>query len=286
MKIAIFGSWRPKSEKWNIRNDRENFKRACISLGKEIAKYGHRVIVGGDSENTADRWIVEGIIEKVKAMKLTTPLIEVVERVDKHVFRGDFANTYPTLFTYYKKRHSWWEGVYLGSVREADIILTIGGGKGTYLSGLTSVVAKKKLVSIGSFGGASEKLLDLIELEETNREIKDKIRILHGDWTDFTLKTVIGLMRISSYPMILIIHGRSDDWEDLEESMHNSLGFSELIVMEQVFGEGKTLPEKFEYLALQVDACIAVATPDDIGRLSSDKDMRPQARQNVWLETG
>jgi predicted nucleotide-binding protein len=56
--------------------------------------------------------------------------------------------------------------------------------------------------------------------------------------------------------------------------------------MEQVFGEGKTLPEKFEYIASQVDACIAVATPDDVGGLNYDTNMKPRARQNVWLETG
>jgi hypothetical protein len=287
MRIAIFGSWKPLNEKWDFRDCEENFRRACISLGKEIAKYEHHVIVTGDDLRTADRWIVEGIIEKAQEAKKTrTPLVEVVERESGRFFRDDFTRKHPKLFTYHRKRHSWWEGVYLSSIKEADVILTIGGGKGTYLAGMASVIANKKLVPVGSFGGASEKLLDILESEKTNGEIKGTIKILRGDWTNYVLETAIKFMGTSSYPKILIIHGRSNDWKKLKRFLQDNLGLSDPIIMEQVFGEGKTLPEKFEYLASQVDACIAVATPDDIGALSRYKTFKQRARQNVWLETG
>jgi predicted nucleotide-binding protein len=287
MKIAVFGSWNQSNEEWHFRNNEELFRKACVSLGRKIAKHGHHLIVSGDHITTADRWMVEGIIEASKE-KMTTniPQVEVVERAGKRFFRGNFTKNYPKLFTYHRKRNSWWEGIYLSSIREANVILTIGGRKGTYLAGIVSIIANKKLVPIGSFGGASEKLLDILEEKEINNEVKNEIRTLRGDWTDFVLETAIKRMQISSYPKILIIHGRSCDWKDLKHFIQKKLGLSEPIIMEQVFGEGKTLPEKFECLASQVDACIAVATPDDMGALSVDDKLKERARQNVWLETG
>ena len=51
---------------------------------------------------------------------------------------------------------------------------------------------------------------------------------------------------------------------------------------------GRALPEKFEELAVQVDAAIALVTPDDLGGLrdESDAGLRGRARQNVWVEVG
>jgi predicted nucleotide-binding protein len=48
------------------------------------------------------------------------------------------------------------------------------------------------------------------------------------------------------------------------------------------------LPEKWENLASDVDAAIAIATPDEKGgqRTEPPSDYRPRARQNVWLEVG
>ena len=55
--------------------------------------------------------------------------------------------------------------------------------------------------------------------------------------------------------------------------------------MQDEFGGGKALPEKFESIANQVDGAIALATPDDVGGLA-DSNQRSRARQNVWVEIG
>lgn len=286
MRIAIFGSWRPNTGEFQHRGSESSFRNACISLGRELAKHEHRVIVASDDQSTADRWIVEGIIEEIDEIgKITTPMVEVVETGNRQLFRGEFTKKYPKLFTYYGKRQSYLENVCLNSIEDVDAMLTIGGGKNTYSAGVIGIVAKKKLVPVGSFGGASERLLDVLESERTDDENVNAIRTLRGDWTCYVLETAAKLMGSSSFPKILVIHGRADDWKALKEFLQTMLNLSEPIVMERVFGGGKTLPEKFEYLASKVDACIVVATPDDIGGLNS-KRLRKRARQNVWLETG
>jgi predicted nucleotide-binding protein len=49
---------------------------------------------------------------------------------------------------------------------------------------------------------------------------------------------------------------------------------------------GAGLPEKFETLANEADAAIALATPDDLPSRASCGDSQARARQNVWVEVG
>ena len=52
---------------------------------------------------------------------------------------------------------------------------------------------------------------------------------------------------------------------------------------------GETLPEKYERLAGDADAAVALATADDLAALAADPHpltVVPRARQNVWLEIG
>lgn len=58
--------------------------------------------------------------------------------------------------------------------------------------------------------------------------------------------------------------------------------------MQQQYGGGATLPEKFEAVGRDVDAAIALATADDVGGVASNspQHLGARARQNVWIEVG
>lgn len=45
--------------------------------------------------------------------------------------------------------------------------------------------------------------------------------------------------------------------------------------MGEKFGKGRTLAEKFESLAGEVDGAIAIATPDDLGGIQTTHEMNP-----------
>jgi len=296
MKIAIFGSWKEsKIKNWNLRGSKEEFENACIKLGMKIAQYRHSIVVGSQSPNTADLHVVKGVIEEVKDKSLNNPLIIVLSPKYEPSPFEDLARKFPHIFAFYSATQPFWEAAHLIAVKEADAIIVIGGVRSSYSAGLASMISDKRLVPIGSFGGAGEKLLSILE-NMPDIENKDNFTMLRGPWTDFRLQLVLKLIGIYDYPKILIIHGRSNDWIDLKDYLQNTLRLPEPVVMEQQFGEGKTLPEKFEYLASHVDAAIALATPDDIGRPAIDNNgqvisedngkCNPRARQNVWLEVG
>ena len=186
-----------------------------------------------------------------------------------------------------------WEGAKMIAVQRADAIITIAGLEKTYLNGLAAIVSRKKLVPIGTFGGASEKLIeDIQKLGDAQR--RNDFASLNAPWTPHLLETTMRLTGMMEFPRVLIIHGHGRnpdkaeyDYDILREWLRND-GFADnnVIVMKESYGVGMTLPEKLESLASSVDAAIALATPDDVGRLKTDTSLNDRARQNVWLEFG
>lgn len=286
MRIAIFGSWDEGRRRWELRGSKEDFIKACEIIGRRIASYGHAVIVGSSSPNTADLYVVQGMIKQLGNKDVKYPLINILIPSDDSYPFNEIVKMYPNVFGSYLKVQSSWEGAHLISIREADAILTIGGSRGTYLVGLASIIAGKKIVPIGSFGGASEKIRQILENSTQEPEDKDNFRKLSGPWGYGVLNTAFKLLGIADFPKVLIIHGRSSDWLNVKEYFEKNIPNASVLVMEEEFVVGKTLPEKFEYLASKVDCAIAVATPDDIGGLKNSQELKPRARQNVWLEVG
>src|SRR5262249_26531751 len=125
-------------------------------------------------------------------------------------------------------------------------------------------------------------------------EAVDHLNSFTGPWHSQVLESIIkigGLRSERSSTKVLLIHGRSEDWQNLgcwlsrEPIAEVTI---EVTIMKEEFGDGRTLPEKFEELAEKVDGAIALATPDDLGGLANQivGSRAPRARENVWIEYG
>lgn len=302
MKIAILGSfWEtddvtPKTNKeWKLVGTSKEFERTCFNLGRKIAKLDHSVIVGSSVPHTAEYNVVMGLVEAIKGKEIKRPLVKIMRPKYKSPPFELLSFKYPDLFQYASPKQPFWEAAHLIAIRDADAVCMIGGARRTYVAGLAALISKKRLVPIGCHGGAAEKLLDVIENID-GIENKNEFMMLRGPWTEKKLEIVLKLLGIYEYPKIMIIHGRSKDWVKLKDYLTNDLKIPEPIIMGEQFGLGRTLPEKFEYLASRVDGVIAIATSDDIGGLAIDQNeenipienvsFNRRARQNVWLEVG
>jgi len=155
------------------------------------------------------------------------------------------------------------------AIRDADVVLTIGGGEETYQAGLAAIIAHKKLVPIASFGGASERLYEALETLSEPTERAD-LRTLNNPWSNRVLETALRIAGIGRSLQLLIAHGHSDERYKLEVWLRNQGGMSDITEMQDVVGIGQTLPEKFERLALRADAAIAIVTPDDLGGAANE----------------
>jgi hypothetical protein len=261
----------------------EEFRAACEELGRELARREQTLIVGGQSKNTADWHVVNGVVS-VRGNSGERHAIEVVRpEYDRDAY-SELARQYPKLFSFPPRSSRNWGETHLWQIRTADAVITIGGGDGTYLAGVASIVAEKILVPIGCFGGASERLLGIMRGERTT--LLQELDVLNGPWTAHTLETAVRLLGVNRQPRLLIIHGHSVDRFILVDWLRTKLGFTDLLVMQGEFGGGMSLPEKFEHIASEADGAIAIATPDDVGGIVDGKTQAPRARQNVWVEIG
>lgn len=287
MKIAIIGSWRSGDREWGLRGSQAEFESACLSIGRELASHSQKIVVGGQSPSTADLHVVRGMVDTARHLRLNAPLIEVVRPAGDSSSYEDLARQFPGLFEFHIPTQARWAEAHLLSLREADGAIAIAGMKGTYQAGLAAIVAKKKLVPVSCFGGAAAKLSAAIDSigESSN---KSDLRQLNGPWNKGSLEVVTRLAGVGQPARVLLIHGRSQDWLRLKDWLRETMKISTVVVMAQEFGAGRTLPEKFEELAAEVDVAIAVATPDDRGGLADapPEHHRHRARQNVWLEVG
>lgn len=293
MRIAVLGSWRSddqvqrtwrsRESSWQLRGTREEFIAACNELGKALARREQVVILGGQSSSTADAHITDGIVA-VAGASTRYPLIEVVRPdEDKEAYK-ELAAKYPRLFAFPPSMQQRWGDSHLVQIRDADSVLAIGGMGGTYQAGLAAIVAKKPLIPIGCFGGAAAKLL--ASLHALKVSFGKELSTLNGPWTPHALQTAIDLLGIDRKPRLLLIHGRSTDRHILAEWLRTGLGLDDLLIMQEEFGAGRSLPEKFEAVAMKADGAIAIATPDEMGGLAGNAQQNARARQNVWIEVG
>jgi predicted nucleotide-binding protein len=108
---------------------------------------------------------------------------------------------------------------------------------------------------------------------------------LNNPWTPDLATYVVEMTGASELCQVLLIHGHAQDRTELRAWLEN-MALVNPIVMAQEFTAGQTLPEKFEILADDADAAIALATPDDVGSNVGANVHRARARQNVWVEVG
>lgn len=277
MNVTVVGSYSEYLSKRNKDVSREEvfkrFEKACVEIGKAIAK-DHRLIVAhGEHPETAEALALTGFRS-----------IEPYKYYQCIQHEGDAE----------LKAH-------FDAVEKSDVVILIGGGNGTYASGLSALRGRKMMIPIPVFGGSAK---DLCEIPEIDKTVVDRIRNLdfdNSDW-DQTLTDAIKSV-LSEFPRVLIIHGRGDSGEDLKQRIQeNSKSGDELhgvappMIMDLSGHGAVTVPQVFEDLASQVSAAIVIVTADDIGGFARIKGedtvpatslkLEVRARENVWVEVG
>jgi len=87
---------------------------------------------------------------------------------------------------------------------------------------------------------------------------------------------------------IFIVHGNNDARKlELKNYLQNILHLPEPIILHERPWHGRTIIEKFEAEAVDVDLAFILLTPDDIAAKASDSyEKKKRARQNVIFELG
>jgi len=283
MRVGIVGSWQEDDcETLALKGTYQGFAEACGQIGAALAERGIRIVVGGDDEFTADFHVVWSYLKvATKRRSPASPLIEVLRPSYRdHPFANEYAR-WPSLITYLPPSDSHWSHVRLRFAQIVDATIAIGGGSGTYGAGLAAIVMNKRLLPIGAFGGAAEKLLPGLVAKA---EDDVKAAGLNAPWIEESASRIVSVL--DRPPKVLLIHGHAADWREVKDWMIAEK-LANPMVMLQDFAAGKTLPEKFEELAYAAEAAIAIVTPDDLGgSVAKVASQNSRARQNVWVEVG
>jgi predicted nucleotide-binding protein len=143
---------------------------------------------------------------------------------------------------------------------------------------------RRAMVDLAFMAGALRSGEDIRVLANRRDKLEDTYSQFCQIVADVANKTIP--LGVNRKPKILIIHGHGFDRYKLTEWLRTTLGLTDLLIMQQEFGSGRALPEKFESMAEQADGAIAVATPDDVGGVVGGVPESLRARQNIWIEIG
>lgn len=83
---------------------------------------------------------------------------------------------------------------------------------------------------------------------------------------------------------VFLVHGHDEAVKECVARFLEKLDLQPIILHEQP-NKGQTVIEKFEANS-NVGFAVVLLTPDDVGRATSEKKLKPRARQNVVLELG
>lgn len=88
-------------------------------------------------------------------------------------------------------------------------------------------------------------------------------------------------------PRAFIVHGHDDrSLMHLKDYLQNTLRWREPVVLRDQANSGRTITEKFEEHASEIDCVFVLLTPDDIALATGTNDEKRRSRQNVIFEMG
>jgi hypothetical protein len=155
MRVLIVGSTHGKVNE----SMRDAFIEACRELGAALARARVEIVIGSDSVDTADRYVLEGVatVEGQHRVWILRPDSEETPFAEQTAALGKRVE-----FIYKRLRGPWSAGR-VPQIQAADAVLLIGGAGGTLTSGYVAPALERPVLAIASFGGAAAELWPHLE---------------------------------------------------------------------------------------------------------------------------
>ena len=294
MKVTIVGGWSNNfegHEAWNLKitqSTLSRFTEACRLIGKGLAQRRHTIVVGSDSHNSADYHVVQGFLSQYTDREASGPLIHLIQGIHSE---GDLYTSERTsekhgrLFQGIPSRSSGEKpraAEKILAVRDADALIAIGGLNDTYVAGVAALVARKPVVPIASFGGASLQLWHAIHMLGYIKDNIDLDRLADEIWNP---NLVDAAFRFGGLDRPRIFLGSSGKAKAIAVAIRDyleSLGFN-IIYWETDFEPSQVILDELRAASFSCKYAIFLLTPDD--QIAGEKP-RWVPRDNVVFEVG
>lgn len=301
MRIAIFGGWAEESDRdkewvkeWNFDENRQaQIIEACRELGSRLARNRHSVIVGSEKKNSADYHVVHSMLDQLEESHAPLPWIEVIEGIEskKPLYQSEREN---------KKYHRFFSPINraaggrsirsaekIMAVQKADAVITIAGLNDTWTGGIAAIVAKKPVVPIGTFGGASRQLLQALDSLDHALKSPDSSRKFSrlGDqvWNSDLIDTVFDLGGLSGDRVFFGYCSKARSTAGTIKQYLESLGLN-VIDWVSDFKSGRVILDEIHAAISSSRYGVFLFSPDDDPVGENEKQRPP--RDNVIFEGG
>lgn len=288
--VAIVGSCR----KVDLGEDIQStvVESAAISIGRNLAENGFRLLVFTSGESYVARHVVAGYLSHEPG--LPGSIIDAASAE----YPTEFANLYKGehtngIFQRQPDHHSDWEIGFFRFLRDrADALLVIGGGHSAIAAAMTFIDSGKPLYCVPCFGGAAKIAWKYLSAVGSSLLSQEDIFQM-GAYCPEIGGNISGILRKQfdakidpNSNRVFIVHGHNHGFRDATARLTEKFGLVPIILAEQP-SLGQTIIEKFESHS-NVASAIVILSADDRGGTQKSKlsEQRARARQNVILELG
>lgn len=186
MKIKVIGSIYHLPE-----NEQSGIKNAGIELGKNLAKNNISVILGALRPQVIDFYILKGMDQIEGNHKV---IIYCTDTFVHEVEPEEFKN----IHFVYKRFKGPWEISHIYGIKEADVVILIGGSQNlSKTAGFSTFAMEVPVIPIPSFGGAAKDIWDIAKERYINHKFginNEEISQIQEKWN---LKTIDSILSVS-----------------------------------------------------------------------------------------
>ncbi len=155
----------------NSEREKTTFREQCEELGRRLAKSGTTIIVGSTHEPTADRHILEGANKVALGSKLR--VIASSAPVHDGPTFADLQEKLPNLEFSIQQWNAGWHQIRNRQVEPSDLVVLIGGSKGTRDVATIAQQLKKPVLALGAAGGTAADVFDWFSKDLSERGVSD-----------------------------------------------------------------------------------------------------------------
>jgi hypothetical protein len=297
MKVTVVGGWdtdESKNKEWKLELDnakKDELKEFCLTLGQSLATKRHTVFIGSDDkEKSADYYVVQGMLRQLAQQGSPERLVRVIQRIEsnKDLYSAEQKDERLKRFfgPYVPPPAEKWPraAAKIFSVLGADVVIAIAGLSDTYIAGIAALVARKPLVPIGVFGGASRELLDALKSLSKVEARDDWDQLYYSSLDDSFMETVLRLGGLDRPRVFLGYCGQARATAlGIKHYLESELGL-DVKDWATDFQTGRVILTEIQAAARSCKYGVFLFTPDDTVVAGTETYKVPRA--NVVFEAG
>lgn len=200
--------------------------RAGIELGRESVRRGHKLILGSDSINTIDKYVMDGVFEYCKDSQ-NKAYVEIHRPQNSRAIYTDVPdNVEISRVDYDSDTESKlkWIVSHVRALDSCDVVILLGGGASTKLIGNIAADRQIPVLAVPNFGGSAENVYEKLKYYYRNLfSDNSDISVLTQSWNTSSAEKIVGLAEtIRSKKRGREKHSYfiSYSWSDMGESDH------------------------------------------------------------------